>query len=220
MKSDFSAAASPAFEMSVLCLQRRGVPCVRDVCALYEDRQVGVVVPELTCESQARALPLSFIGEIDVGYDAQDVAPVLPVVFQSLLSAAGQDDLGSAPHPQRLAPFVEGLQNAQPRLLDQTGVHHGKVRGDEVYRVLYQDDYLDIGDGGVVVQVERVLYELDHGQEQRRIPLPVEDLVDGVARLLLESLHPPVVRRRGQDDHRHVRSERLDLPGEGLTAVR
>ncbi len=127
-----------------------------------------------------------------VADDAQGVVPILRPDGLGLLEGAGQHDLRPPPHPQRLAPVVERLQDRRAVLLDEAGVHHREERGVEAHRVLHQDDDLHIGDRGVVVEVHPILDELDHRQEDGGVALPVEEVVDGLAVRSFDELVAPM----------------------------
>ena len=206
----------PAETCSVVLCNLTSSPLVR---GLKKDRTVGAGLADLFYQMLTGKIPSERRIERQVSYDSQDVLLVAEEQPDGLVVASCKQYLGASAHPQPGSPLVQGLLDAGPVLLDQKRVHARKIGRYEADRILNEYDYLDISRVGVVLHVDAVLYELDHGQEHRRVTEPVEHVVDVRAVLALEDLGLAVVRRRRQRYERQRAVELLDLLCKALNAV-
>ena len=211
VRRELPAEIGPVFP----CDLRTDLPVGR----LQQDGQVRIGRPHFLYHILSGEVPSVGGLEREVRDDTQDVLSEAVEQADGLVVAACQQDLGSSAHPEPGPPLVQGLLDAGPVLLDQERVHVRQVGRYELHRVLDEDYHLDIGRVGIVLDVDAVLYELDHGEEHRRVSQPVEHVVDVRAVLALEDLGLAVVRRRRQRYERQRAVELLDLLCKALNAV-
>ena len=113
----------------------------------------------------------------DVGDDAQEVALVAVVQFDSLVIAGRQQNLGTGALPVLLLVLVQGLLEELVALRKHKFIQFWKIGGIVAYRVFDQEYGLDAHLEYVVAGVEAVLIELDDGKNQVGISVPAEDVV-------------------------------------------
>ena len=152
--------------------------------------------------------------EPHVGDDAQQVLLVAFVQLRGLLVAAGQQDLGPGALAEDLLLRVEGVLDELGVLQQDEFVELGQVGRVEADRVLDEQDGLHASFADVLGGVHLVLDELDDGDDELRVAVPAEDVVQSRAVLLL---YPAVdvLRKGGQQRHGDIPMALLDDAGEG-----
>ena len=152
--------------------------------------------------------------EPHVGDYSQQVLLVAVVELDGLLVAAGQQDLGPGPFAEHLLLLVEGVLQELGVLQQDQLVEFGQIGRVEADRVLDEQDRLHAADRDVLLGVHLVLDELDDGDDQVRVAVPAEDVVESRAVLLPEPA-VDVLREGGQQCDRDLRVALLGEFGKG-----
>ena len=152
--------------------------------------------------------------EAHVGDHAQQVLLVAVVELGGLLVARGQQDFRPRAFAQHLLLLVEGILQELGVLEQDQLVEFGQVGRVEADRVLDEQDCLHTPLEDVLRGVHVVLDELDDGDDEVRVAVPAEDVVEPRAVLLLDAA-VDVLREGGQQRHGNLRMALLDQPGEG-----
>ena len=149
-----------------------------------------------------------------VGDHAQEVLLVAFVELHGLLVAAGQEDLRTRALAQNLLLLVEGILEELGVLQQDQLVELREVGRVEADGVLDQEDRLHAPLEDILVGVHLVLDELDDADDEFRVPVPREDVVEPRVILLLDAA-VDVLREGGEQRHGNVRVPLLDDLREG-----
>ena len=152
--------------------------------------------------------------EAHVGDHAQQVFLVAVVELHGLLVAAGQEDLGPGAFAEHLLLLVEGVLQEFGVLQQDELVELGQVGRVEADRVLDEQDRLHAPLADILGGVHLVLDELDDGDDELRVAVPAEDVVEPRAVLLLQAA-VDVLREGGEQRHGNLRVALLDDLREG-----
>ena len=151
--------------------------------------------------------------EAHVGDHAEKVLAVSVVELGSLVVAAGEEDLGPGAFAEDLLLLVEGVFEELGVLEQDQLVELGQVGRVEADRVLDQKDGLHAAFEDVLVGVHLVLDKLDDTDDQVRVSVPGEDVVETRMVLLLDAA-VDVLREGGEQRHGGVGVSLLDDLGE------
>ncbi len=149
-----------------------------------------------------------------IGDDAQQIVFVTVVEFGSFVVAGRQQDFRAGALAQHLLLLVERIFQEFGILQQQQFVKFGQVGGVEADRILDQQDGLHTAVQDVFLGVHLVLDQLDDGDDELRIAVPREDVVQSRTVLLFDAA-VDVFRKRGQQRNRNLRETLLDRLGEG-----
>ena len=147
--------------------------------------------------------------EAHVGDDAQQVVAVAVVEVDRLLVGGGQQNLGPRALAQHLLLLVERILQKFGVLQQDELVELGQVGRVEADGVLDQQDGLDTPLEHVLAGVHGILDELDDGDDELRVAVPAEHVVEPRAVLLADAA-VDVLRKAGQQRHRDLRIALLD----------
>ncbi len=149
-----------------------------------------------------------------IGDDAQQIVFVTVVEFGSFVVAGCQQDFRAGALAQHLLLLVERIFQEFGILQQQQFVEFGQVGGVEADRILDQQDGLHTAVQDVFLGVHLVLDQLDDCDDELRIAVPREDVVQSRTVLLFDAA-VDVFRKRGQQRNRNLRETLLDRLGEG-----
>ena len=187
---------------------------------LQQDGHQRVVLADVTAEVDAGVALLALRGvvavedEAHVGDDAQQVVAVAVVEVDRLLVGGGQQNLGPRALAQHLLLLVERILQKFGVLQQDELVELGQVGRVEADGVLDQQDGLDTPLEHVLAGVHGILDELDDGDDELRVAVPAEDVVECRAVALLDAA-VDIRREGGQQRDGDARVALLDDVGKG-----
>ena len=201
------------------CAQLRGLLAEGHLRRLQQHGHQRIVLLDAAAEvdSGVELLALGRVvaaeDEPHVGDHAQQVLFVAFVQLHGLFVAAGQQDFGTRSLAKHLLLFVEGVFQKLGVLQQKQFIELGQIGRIEADGVLDQQDGLYAAFEDVLVGVHLVLDELDDTDDEVRVAVPREDVVQSRTVLLLDAA-VDVLRKGGQQRDGGVGVALLDDPGE------
>ncbi|MFA6826228.1 MAG: hypothetical protein WC173_07035 [Bacteroidales bacterium] len=131
-----------------------------------------------------------------VGNDSQQVVLVFAVQSHGIFVVGCQKDLGACPFAGLLLLVVKGFLEEFGTLLKHEFVDGRQVGGIIPYRIFHKQDGLYTRMQDVFLCIHGVFQQLDNGQDQVCIPMPAENVVNGRAILMFNTVleFPGIVR--------------------------